>query len=348
VAFLLFIGFPIHELLTSDVAAWQVVATLAGLAAFVGLYLWLMFDEEDDGHAPRAVATLGALAAALSLEPTGAWGMLFIYVAAAAGLRLPARTAGPAIFACAAAALVAGIVQGYPNEGLVTFAIYPIGIGYLLLGFARMATINRELAEAREELAHLAVARERLRFARDLHDLLGHSLSVVALKSQLGRRLVRADPAGAERELADIEQVTRDALSEVREAVRGYRRTSLDEELTRACSGLAAAGIATDVRGPAAPLPDEVDELLAWTVREGATNVIRHSAASRCSIAVHASADAAEVEIADDGVGAGRSGSGRGFGLAGLRERADARGGRLDAGPAEGGGFRLRVQVPVG
>jgi two-component system, NarL family, sensor histidine kinase DesK len=185
-----------------------------------------------------------------------------------------------------------------------------------------------------------------LRIARDLHDLLGHSLSVIALKSELARKLVERDPPRAVAELDDVQSVTRTALAEVREAVQGYRRLALAEALETAQTALAAAGIDCELADADVALPADVDAVLAWAVREGTTNVIRHSGARRCEIRVRAGLEGAAVEVVDDGSGDDRR-DGGGSGLAGLAERASRERGRIEAGPRPEGGFRLRVIVPT-
>src|SRR5262249_35359089 len=152
----------------------------------------------------------------------------------------------PALAIVGATALgiaVTGAVLGAGRDALAATVLTVISIGVLMAAFGRLARTNRELKATREELARLAVTEERLRIARDLHDLLGQSLSVIALKSELARRLVERDPGRAVAELEDIQAVTRDALADVRQTVQGYRRPSLSEELDGARSALAAAGI---------------------------------------------------------------------------------------------------------
>jgi two-component system sensor histidine kinase DesK len=197
-------------------------------------------------------------------------------------------------------------------------------------------------------VARLAVAEERERFARDLHDLLGHSLSVIALKAELAGRLLPHQPQQAADHVAELESVAREALAEVREAVSGYRQPTLAGELAGARMALEAAGIETRVRTPAAELPPDVEAVLAWAVREGTTNVIRHSGAQRCTIALAGGRDGsgASLEISDDGRGADGDG-GNGNGLAGLRERAALLAGHVETGRRRDGGFRLRVTVPL-
>ncbi len=175
-----------------------------------------------------------------------------------------------------------GAINGAAVSDVASFVFQLILIGIALMFLRRLIRTNAELRFAREENARLAVSEERLRFARDLHDLLGHSLSLIALKSELAGRLIDVDPARARSEVHDIEQVTRDALREVREAVSGYRQPALDAELNGAQAALRAAGIECTIARHVDHLPSTIEATLGWTVREGVTNVIRHSAAQRC------------------------------------------------------------------
>jgi two-component system sensor histidine kinase DesK len=206
---------------------------------------------------------------------------------------------------------------------------------------------NEQLTAARAELARLAVAEERERFARDLHDLLGHSLSLIALKTELAGRLLREQPDEAAHELSDAENVARQALSEVREAVSGYRRPTLERELAGARMALTAAGIQLVMDPVDTALDADAEGVLAWAVREGVTNVIRHSHAQNCTVRVTADSVRAAVEVADDGVGSAATNGHLGSGLAGLEQRARDVGGAVEAGSPPEGGFRLLVTVPA-
>ena len=177
-----------------------------------------------------------------------------------------------------------------------------------------------------------------------MHDLLGHNLSLIALKSELARKLLGRDTKAAEGEVRDIESVARTSLQEARAAVRGLRSASLASELERARGSLEAAGIEAEVR-TTGPLPASVETLLGFVVREGVTTVIRHSGAGRCRIAVRRDDESAELEVRDDGVPAGVASGGTG--LRGLSERVAEAGGTLEAEPAEGGGFQLVARVPI-
>lgn len=210
--------------------------------------------------------------------------------------------------------------------------------------FALIDTVD-ELRRTRQELARAAVAEERERFSRDLHDLLGHTLSVMVVKAQAVRRLVSQDPDAAIAHAVDIEQIGRRALTDVRQAVDAMRAPNLSEELDGARRALDAAGISTTVERSGPAPAGRADELLAWVVREGATNVLRHSGASACRIAVADGEGEIRLTIADDGVGAPTAPTLRLGGLEGLRDRLAAVGGGL-AVEGHGEGFRLVATVP--
>jgi len=206
-------------------------------------------------------------------------------------------------------------------------------------------------------VARLAIEAERLRFARDLHDLLGHDLARIALQSELAEALVLAAPDQAIVAMREVGDAARTALREVRAAVAGYRRPTLASELRGAGEILAAAGIAYRHEGEVGALPPAVEAVLAWAVREGVTNAVKHSRARHCTVRVTREGGYAGVEVCDDGTGAGTgscadgpgaltSGEG-GSGLPGLAERAAAEGGHCKAGPRPSGGFCLSVMLPV-
>ena len=320
---------------------------LAVAVIFVGLYLAVMQCRWSSLVTNLSLGALAIMALALSLDHTAEWSMLFIYVAAVAGMRLRAPAAGRVIVASAAACAACAALGRYPVADTVSYVLYCVGIGSLLAGYRHLVATNAQLIEARGEIARLAVGQERLRFARDLHDLLGHSLTVIALKSELARRLLPGRVHEAAGEVAEIEQVARAALVEVRQAVSGYRRVTLAGDLAGAREALASAGIATIIERLDVELAPETEEILAWAVREGTTNVLRHSNARSCAIRVTAGLAAAAVEVTDDGGGTDAGRGGTGHGVAGLAERVHERRGTVEAAPRPEGGFRLRVSVPV-
>jgi two-component system, NarL family, sensor histidine kinase DesK len=272
-----------------------------------------------------------------------------IFVVTAASASLPEQASIRAIVGIVALTSVIAAASGSSVSGVLSI-IFQLGlIGIALIFLRRLIRTNSELRIAREENTRLAVAEERLRFARDLHDLLGHSLSLIALKSELAGRLIEADPAAAANEVRDIEQVTRDALREVREAVTGYRQPALDTELIGARMALDAAGIQCDIVKLVDVLAPAVEATMSWALREGVTNVIRHSDAKRCDIRIEARQGLVTLSIYDDGSSPRTSYDSKrrwGNGLSGLSERVVKRGGELKAGPVLGG-FRLTATLPV-
>jgi two-component system sensor histidine kinase DesK len=226
------------------------------------------------------------------------------------------------------------------STGLTTFLA-----GLCTYGYRRQFAVIAELKRTREELARTAVSAERVRFSRDLHDLLGHTLSVIVVKAEAVRRLVQRDRDAAAGHAADIEVIGRQALQEVREAVSGYRDAGLALELDRARSALAAAGIECMVSESGPALAPETDTLLSWVVREGVTNVVRHSGARHCHISLRRDGDPVRMEISDDGNGGDPAGALGSSGLRGLGERLAASGGRLEArGLSQG--FSLAAEIP--
>ena len=349
---LLFLTGPVSDLCTSSLSSPRLAAISAGLAVFVALYVALMRPLADHRFALRGAGVLaalgGLLAIAVAIRALGApssLDLLYVFFVAGAGMRLTQRAALTAIVATTGGLAIAARSLGENGSSVGAKSLSVLAIGFMMVAFARQIRINGQLRSAREEIARLAVADERLRIARDLHDLLGHSLSVINLKSELAAKLVEHDPTRAAAELADVQAVGRQALAEVRDAVQGYRQLALDEALAGARTALTAAGIEYELDGAAPELPPEVEEVFAWAVREGTTNVLRHSGAERCAVRIRNGGGEAVVEVEDDGRSA-PSQPRAGSGLAGLAERVDRLRGRLEAGAAPGGGFLLRLVVP--
>jgi two-component system, NarL family, sensor histidine kinase DesK len=268
--------------------------------------------------------------------------VMCLYIAAVSVACLGVRSA-PIVLALAVAALLVPVAIPSWHESLATSFgnVTPIAILVVALvtfGVLEVLEGNRELAQARAELARLAAENERFRIARDLHDVLGHSLTTITVKAGLARQVGEADPARALQEIADVETLARRSLADVRGAVSGYRDVTLAGELATGRQLLRAAGITADLPGAVEVVDPAHQELFGWVVREGLTNIVRHAHASWCAVRLSTSS----VEIVDDGVGeAGPPGNG----LAGLRERVAALGGVLDAGPRQPNGWRLRVSL---
>jgi two-component system sensor histidine kinase DesK len=263
-----------------------------------------------------------------------------VYIAATCAICLGSRwvwLAGAVIAGGTYAATVT--LPGWHRDNGILFGILVATLA--VWGVTQAIDRNIEMLAMREENARLQVAEERNRFARDLHDILGHSLTVITVKAELANRLVDVDANRARSELADLERLSRDALADVRRAVEGYREISLPGELARARTALSAAEIEAELPNSADDVPSDLRELFAWTVREGVTNVIKHSRARRCRVVL----GPREVEVRDDGDGGDGSAYAGGHGLDGLTERAAAVGASVVTSSLEPG-FSLKVVVP--
>jgi len=365
-AWLVCLFFPLVSLVRGPSSWLSLVLGLCALLFFAVGYTWLMWPHPASRGARGRVRSrlsfllFGALAALVlvfSLLYGPSWLWLFIGVSAIAGLLFPMRAAFAVIVLFTLLPLfitirMEGGIAGVDWWWLIALMLLVRGLGLDMIGVARMGSAIRELQAARRELARLAVIEERERLSRDLHDLLGQTLSMITLKSELARQLVTEEPGRCSQEIFEIEQVARHTLREVREAVVGYRQPHLSSELEGARQLLSAAGIDGEIDTIQQALPPAIDAALAWTVREGVTNVIRHSRARRCHIRVSHMNGQVCVEVLSDG---GRreqaeSTARRGLGLAGLRERVSELGGRIEAGLLTLQGrehFRVHVELPL-
>ena len=297
-AWLVCLIFPLASVAREPISPWQVVVRGLALIGFATGYTWLMWPHPASqktraGAHPRLsfllFGALGILVLVCSLVYGPTWFWLFIGVSAIVGVLLPMRSAFAVIVLLTLLPLfltlrMHGSFAGVNLWWLIALMLLVRGLGLDMIGVARMGSAIRELHAARRELARLAVIEERERLSRDLHDLLGQTLSMITLKSELARHLVTEEPDRCTQELSEIERVARHTLREVREAVAGYRQPTLSSELEGARQLLEAAGIDYQIEPITEVLPPTVDAALAWTVREGVTNVIRHSHARQCRI----------------------------------------------------------------
>jgi two-component system sensor histidine kinase DesK len=334
------------------------VPAAAGLALFVLLYLVVIvsaFNERRPLSQRANLVLLGVLSVvglSLSAAYTGqpqSWLTPLMYVSVTGGAVLLKWTQFlPWLGFWCLASVGVGALHHQSSSELGAAVFGTLLSSLLVFAVRQMVRLIRELRATQRALADTAVAQERLRFSRDLHDLLGHTLSLMVVKAELARRLAPSNPTAAAREAGDIEVIGRRALAEVREAVTGYRERVLADELDGARAALDGAGIEATVLVAGVPLPGPVDEVFAWTVREGVTNVIRHSGATRATIEVRRTGDRAELSILDNGPRPPKAvAPGRGHGLQGLTERLDALGGSLQADALSAGGFRLAVTAPT-
>ncbi|MEV2214614.1 histidine kinase [Streptomyces sp. NPDC050997] len=280
------------------------------------------------------------------------WGGMGGFLAGSSLLIITAPACWVAFGVIVAVTGLAAVAEGTGWVDSSYLVVSTVLTGLIVYGLTRLSNLVAEVHRAREELAEMAVARERLRFARDLHDLLGFGLSAITLKSELTFRLVATRPERAREELVAILQISRQALADVRSVARGYREMSLDAEAASAEDVLTAAEIEARIDLDCGPVSARAGTVLATVIREGVTNVLRHSKAQNCVIEAHPASGPdgplVRLVVANDGADETRRTGSQdgGSGLGNLRTRVEEIGGRLTAGADDAGWFRLTAEVP--
>jgi two-component system, NarL family, sensor histidine kinase DesK len=330
----------------------QVSSLLVGLPASVAIFVLQLFNSSAAAvrwPAWRRWAMLAALAAAtyFPLLVLGEdWMGIAGFLAGSVLLLVRGRAAWALFAAVVASMLVYPLRLGLSAYFLAYLTASTFDTGLVVFGLSRLSLVIRYLHAARGELAQLAIVRERVRFSRDLHDLLGYSLSAITLKAELARRLVSANPGRSRDEIAELLDIARQALADVRTVSSGYRNISLSKEAASVASLLTTAGIDTQVEINCGPLDDQVDTVLATVVRESVTNMLRHSYARACSIEAREEGDVIVLRMLNDGVPRNAATGRRGGGLENLAARLEAIGGRLTA-TIRDGRFDLLAEAPA-
>lgn len=320
-------------------STFHVLLALGGVVAFLPLYV--VADRMSGLRVLWPMAGMIALGVAFAFKNPGA-SVFFVYAAAECGRLGDRRRALLGVIAVAAlVVLTALVVQAHLFFWIPAVTLVAV-IGTLGIHEREMERKNLEVARSREEVEQLARIAERERIARDLHDLLGHTLSVVILKSELARKLADRDPVRAAAEIREVELVARKALGEVRAAVSAYRAESFLGELDNARVALASAGVALEVENEEPSLPPLHEGVLALSLREAITNVIRHAQASSCRVLLRADGGLVRLLVEDNGAGARAH---EGAGLTGMRERIASLGGRLEK--SNDRGTRLLIELPL-
>jgi len=323
-------------------ANWRLWALdLAGAAVFLLLYFGIFFLER-----PYALVHIGGMVLLGVLYQYVNFGACTFLIFACAMLPFVVETQAAAFIGIAVIAAIGGI------QGLLLHAdgwrmfystLFPALIGVGNTFFAERNRMNQKLRKANEEIENLAKVAERERIARDLHDVLGHTLSVITLKSELAGKLMDRDPQRAGQEIREVEQISRQALSEVRDAIRGYHAQGLAAELAQAKATLETAGVAVQCDAATTlQLPAMQESVLSMAVREGVTNVLRHANARNCRLRIEQQNGSCRLEIADDGQGFT---SIEGNGLRGMRQRVEMLGGTLDR--RNKSGTTLSITLPL-
>jgi len=337
---LVYLVFFLWGPIADHAGARQWCLTALGLVAFLSLYFVFFSCRKPWNRLSLAgIVGLGVIYAPYN----GGAAAFFIYAASFAPFIVETELAAGSLIAIVVG--IAGLESWllhisngflFPATFLSTF------IGAANIYFAQRNRSMEKLRIAHEEIEHLAKVAERERIARDLHDVLGHTLSLITLKSELAGKLIDRDLAQAKAEIRDVEQTARQALAEVRQAIGGYRSKGLDAEIRQARTTLETAGVTVNLESSPIELPANHESVLALSLREAVTNVLRHAHATRCSLRLERSNGHCQLEVQDDGRGGYQI---EGNGLRGMRERVESLGGQLERDTSQG--TRLKITLPV-
>jgi two-component system sensor histidine kinase DesK len=348
-AWLIYLPIFLFDPLNRRTSALEWAATLGAIAVFLVLYFvgyWV-----EGGRLLLVTAAVFALG--VGFAPWNPDASVFVvYASAFAGRLTPPRRAMGIIAGMIALAGIEAWALSLRPSFWITAAVFSLIVGGVNVHFSELGRTGARLKESQAQVQQLVRIAERERIARDLHDLLGHTLSVITLKAELAGKLLAISPERAAAEIREVERVSRDALREVRSAVAGYRSEGLPAELARGRLALEAAGVRPEYFTLPVTLPADAEAALALAVREAVTNVIRYAGAATCRITLERRGDAVVLEVADDGRGGAREEGGTGTGLRAMRERLAGLGGQLEiqsepAAGEVGNGTRLLVTVPV-
>jgi two-component system, NarL family, sensor histidine kinase DesK len=309
----------------------DLIVSGAGLCVFLALYVYAARCTGRGVILPAVAILLLALA---MIPFGGNWTVLAVYACATAAELRPTRDALKLVGAFICTSVVAMIVLGLPWYAVAMIGLFEAMVVYSKMAGLALGEKHGALLKAQEEVRLLAQEAERERIARDLHDLLGRTLTLIALKSDLAARLIAADPQAAEREMRETGEAARGGLAEVRATVAGMNNAALGREIEASRAALATGGVACEITGEDLAVPATNSAVLAMALREAVTNVIRHAAATRCHILLEQDSEAVRLTVSDNGQG-GRFDEGSG--LRGMRARLSAAGGRLRVQTGKGG-----------
>jgi two-component system sensor histidine kinase DesK len=317
----------------------EIIITAAATLVALVLYFWGYWLKDR-----RVLWIVGGFVAlgVLLLPSNPASSVFFVYGASFLGKVFEPAPAYRYLAAILAIVGIESAVARVPLYAWIPAIVFTALVGSVIIQQYQKKRLTQKLLMAQDEAQRMAQMAERERIARDLHDLLGHTLSVIILKSELASRLSATDPARAAEEIHDVESISREALAQVRAAVRGYRSAGFASELTQARRALETAGIHVEAAIEEAPLSPSQESVFAMALREAVTNVVRHARATACRLSLRRSGDYCELEVADNGRGGTIH---EGNGLSGMRQRVEALGGMLEHDGSAG--TLLRIRVPV-
>jgi two-component system sensor histidine kinase DesK len=336
---LVYLVFYLGTLASKSATPRDWLITLAALAVFLPIYFRAF--RHTGGQLLAMVAVIYGLGVVVTPINPGAV-CFFVYAVAFVGFAVR-----PSLASCWVAGMVGGIALqawlfGWPQWSWAPTLLVTAVVGATNIAFAQRRRLGEQLFVAHEAVEQMARIAERERIGRDLHDLLGHTLSIIVLKSELAVKLYEREPTRALDEIRDVERISREALAEVRKAVSGYRSEGLDHEVANAERFLVAAGVTPALDVVPVALAAAEERALAFALREAVTNVVRHAHARRCWIGLRAEGGRAVLEVRDDGQGGGEP---DGSGLSGMRERLGPLAGTVERDGRNG--TRLLMTVPL-
>jgi two-component system sensor histidine kinase DesK len=338
-AWLVYLCFFFMQPIYSHAGVREWAITITATVVFLLLYFrgfWLC-----DWSLVLNTAGIALLGVLLTPHNPGAVGF-FIYASAFLGFAGETNFAVKLLVALLAIISLEAWISHFSLGTWLTGAVFVLIVGGVNIHFAQAKRADQKLRMAQKEVEHLAKVAERERIARDLHDVLGHTLSVIVLKSELASKLIERDPERAKNEIRDVENISRDALADVRHAIRGYRAKGLSEEMARARATLETAGVRFDCEAKEIGLSPAQESVLALVMREAVTNVVRHAEARTCKVELQRVNGDCMLQIEDDGRGGIQI---EGNGIRGMRERIEALGGHVER--STGQGTRLKITLPL-
>jgi two-component system sensor histidine kinase DesK len=339
-AWLVYLMFvPLYPFFSREGSPSRWMANCAGMAVFLVLYFWgYWLKGRKLLWVILAITLLGAGFAPFNPGAS----VYFVYAAAFLCYTGEAGFAYRLLMILLVLIGLESWIAHLPPNFWISAPLFTLLVGAVNIHYTEQRRQNQKLLRAQEEVEHMAKVAERERIARDLHDVLGHTLSVIVIKSELAAKLAGKDPARAIQEIKDVERISRDALAQVRSTVRGYQTRSLQAEVKEATAALESAGVKVNCDFQPAHLPSTQEGVLALALREGVTNVIRHAKAHSCDLRFQQLNGACRLEVRDDGSGQMAP---EGLGLSGMRQRVEALGGTLRREIASG--TRLIISLPL-
>lgn len=342
----------IHRPFSAQVAATILVSVL--MIQYLHTLYWMYFGRSNetthisiwDRWVPRLV--LLAIPILLSELPYenefGTWPMTFVFFVIVWTLTSRPESAFASVIVSTGVSAAVLWFQ-YDEGAMINVGILCLAFGFFTSGYVINRGLVNELRLEQSRVRDQAVTEERFRLARDLHDTVGHSMTQITLKAELARRLIPNDPARAERELSDVEQLSRSLSAEVRKSIAGEVTLSLEREIARATELLQSMEIDVEVSGDHAEIPERIADALAWCLREGVMNVIKHSGADRCAITFASEAQQQTLTITDNGGNPVRNDF-EGQGIAGMRQRVSDLSGEIELREIESG-HELSIRIPA-